>query len=281
MVYPRTVLFDPNGHLYVSDVERNSIYAFSMDGAFVEEITWSSAAVPYLAGIRGDTLLVFNPEARRLDFVLGGALVHTLSTPADLPREALQYVTATDKAIYFKAVAEGFSGYLARLDDQGAVLSRTTLPGPYWRHTGMLRPWGDSLLSLSGFRPVVDVLGADLSMPLDTMALVGFDSPMLRRSFAFMHGHATQAPLLSTSAAPIDDHLFVLNVRPGWLRIDVFDRAGRLQHILVERDPAYNKQFYAIDLAVRSEAPGRYRIAVAVPRPEPVVKFYDWVLPGE
>jgi len=280
VMYPRTVLFDPEGRLFVSDVERNSVYTFSAGGAFLEEVTWSGAAVPYLAGMRGDTLLLFNPEARRLDFVLRGALVHHFSTPGDLPREALQYVAVTDEAVYFKAVAKDFAGYLARLDDEGTVRSRTTLPGSYWRHAGMLRPWGDSLLSLSGFRPVVDVFGAALSMPLDTMALVGFDSPMLRRSFAFMQGHATQAPLLSTSAAPVGDRLFVLNVRPGWLRIDVYDRGGRLQHILVERDPAYNKQFYPIDLAVRREAPGRYRIAVAVPRPAPVVKVYDWVVPG-
>ena len=108
------------------------------------------------------------------------------------------------------------------------------------------------------------------------MALLGFDSPMLRRTFAFRQGDARQAPLLSSSAAPAGDRLFVLNMRPGWLRLDVYDRAGRLQHVLVEADPAYNKQFYAIDLAVRMLDGGGYQIAIAVVEPVPEIRLYRW-----
>ena len=99
---------------------------------------------------------------------------------------------------------------------------------------------------------------------------------MLRRTFAFRQGEARQAPLLSSSAAPADDRLFVLNLRPGWLRIDVYDRAGRLQHILVEGEPVYDKQFYPIDLAARQSETGGYELAVALLEPVPEVRVYRW-----
>lgn len=277
--HPRTVRFGPNGGLFVSDVARNSVYTFAATGAFVAETTWEGAAFPYLAGLRGDTVLVFNPEARRLDFVVRGVAVRRLSTPGDLPPGALQYVTATDEAIYVKVVAKDAAGYVVRLDAQGQVQARAPLLGPHWQHAGLLRVWDEALLSLSGFRPVIDVLPADLAGPLDTLALVGFDSPMLRRTFAFMRGDTYEAPLLSSSAAPAGDRLFVLNMRPGWLRLDVYDQTGRLQHILVQPDPAYNKDFYPVDLAVRMSEAGRYEIAVAVVKPEPEVKLYRWQAP--
>ena len=188
-------------------------------------------------------------------------------------------MTATAEAIYVKVVPKDEAGYVARLDSQGRVQARAPLPGPQWRHAGLLRSWDDALLSLSGFRPVVDVFSADLSTPLDTLPLVGFDSPMLRRTFAFIQGETYEAPLLSSSAAPAGDRLFVLNMRPGWLRLDVYDRAGYLQHVLVQPDPAYDKDFYPIDLAVQPSGGGRYAIAVAVVKPVPEVKLYRWDLP--
>ena len=274
--YPRTMRYGAEGRLFASDAERNSVYAFAPDGTFLEEITWEGAAVPYLAGFRGDTLLVFNPEARQVDFIVEAKPVRHVATPDDLPRGPLQYLTATDEAFYLKVTAKDFAGFIVRLDAEGKEQARTALPGSEWRHAGLLRTWGDSLLSLSGFFPIVDVLDLRLALPLDSMALVGFDSPMLRRTFAFVQGEARQAPLLSSAAAPAGERLFVLNMRPGWLRIDVFDRGGQLQHILVEEDPAYDKQFYPIDLAVRSRASGGYEIAVAVLEPVPELRVYRW-----
>ena len=201
LAYPRTVLFGADGRLFASDAERNSVFTFAPDGTFLDETTWDGAAIPYLSGLRGDTLLVFSPEARRLDFILRGASVRHFATPADLPEGPLQYATATDAAIYLKVTAKNFAGYVARLDARGRPVARVVLPGSEWRHAGLLRPWGDSLLSLSGFFPLVDVLTPDLATPLDSMALLGFDSPMLRRTFAFRQGDARQAPLLSSSAA--------------------------------------------------------------------------------
>ena len=270
--YPRTVRFGKDGRLYVSDAQRNSLFVFEADGDFVEEVAWEGLDVPYLIGVRGDTLLVFNPQAHRIDFVVGGTPVQRVATPEDLPPQPFQYAAATDAALYVKVIAEGAEGYLVRLGDEGVERTRVPLPGPYWRHAGLLRAWGDTLLSLSGYRPVVDVL-PPARAAVDTLALVGFDSPMLARSYRFMRGDADAPPLLSTAAAPAGNRLFVLNLRPGWLRIDVFGRDGRLEEILVQEDPGYNKEFYPMDLAVQEDGRG-VRIAVVTVEPVPEVRLY-------
>ncbi len=274
MKHPRTVFFGPDGRLYVGDTERNSVLVFGDDGAFVEEITDEAFEYPYLAGWRADTLLVFNPTARRLAFVSGGALRRTLATPDDLPpRGALQYMAASDSALFFKALGQNFEGYLARLDARGRIAERHALTGPYWRYAGMLRLWGDSLLSLSGFRPVIDVLTPDGR--LDTLALTGFDSPMLARSRLFLLGETHEPPLLTSSAAASGASLFVLNMRPGWLRIDVYDHAGRLRRILTQENPSFNQEYYPADLAVRRV--GRaFEIAVVAVKPAPSLDRYRW-----
>lgn len=277
MAYPRTVRFGPGGRLFVSDGERNSVFAFADDGTWLEEITWDSVAVPYLAGLRGDTLIVFNPEDRRLDFVLNGIAIRNLPTPTDLPEGPLHYAAATDSALYYKVVGEDFEGYLALLDERGGITERIPLPGPAWRYAGLIRPWGDSILSLTGFLPAVDVLTPDGQ--LDSLALVGFDSPMLARRFSFLHGDTHEAPLLSSSAAPAGDWLFVLNLRPGWLRIDVYDRAGHLQYVLTQPNPGYNKQFYPTDLDVRQDSTGAFDIAVTTVNPTQALHRYRWLVP--
>ena len=275
MAFPRTVSFGPDGRLYVADAERNVVFVFSGEGALLEEWAWEGLAVPYLAGRRADTLVVFSPEAHRLDFVVGGALERSVPTPAALPRGPLQYAAATDSALFFKVDGDDFDGYLARLDERGGIATQLSLPGPPWRHAGLLRAWGDSLLSLAGYRPVVDVL-APGATALDTLALVGFDSPMLARSYAYILGETHAPPLLTSAAAPAADRLFVVNLRAGWLRLDVYDRQGRLQAVLVQEDPQYNRQFFPMDVAARRTAAGTYEIAVVAPKPTPQIRFYRW-----
>ena len=275
LVFPRTVGFGPGGQLYVTDAEADRLFAFSAEGTLLEVHTWDGLAVPYLAGRRGDTLVVFSPETHRLDFVVDGVPVRTVATPDDLPRGPLQYAAATSRALFFKVDGDDFDGYLARLDEAGRVDERYALPGPPWRHAGLLRAWGDSLLSLAGYRPVIDVLPPG-GTRLDTLALAGFDSPMLPRSYAFLRGDTHAPPLLSSAAAPAGDRLFVLNLRAGWLRIDVYDRQGHLQAVLVQEDPQYDRQFFPMDLAVRRAEDGAYEIAVAVPKPRPALHLYRW-----
>ena len=65
--FPRTVRFGPGGQLYVSDVEAGRIFVFSGEGRLVDEWTSDGFSTPYLSGVRGDTVVVFNPAALRLD----------------------------------------------------------------------------------------------------------------------------------------------------------------------------------------------------------------------
>ncbi|MDX1741632.1 MAG: hypothetical protein R3178_10075, partial [Rhodothermales bacterium] len=61
------------------------------------------------------------------------------------------------------------------------------------------------------------------------------------------------------------------------LRVDVYDRSGRLAAVLTEPDPGFNRDYYPTDLAVR-ELPGSstVRIAVAVVHPEPRIDLLEW-----
>ncbi len=276
LAFPRTVLFGPDGAVIVADAERNAVVVFDTTGAVDRILAPGTFDVPFLAGRRGDTLAVFSPGARRIDFVLGDAVVRRVPTPTDLPaRGTLQYAAVTDHTIFFKTLGDDVVGYLARLDERGRIRDRVPLPGPAWRHAGLLRPWGDTLVSLSGFRPVVDLLPPGATA-LDTLALVGFDSPMLARSRLFLLGETHEAPLLIESGAAAGDALFLLNLRPGWLQVDVYDRQGRLRHRLIGPDPAYDKQFYPRDLAVRPHPGGGYTLAVVFTGSEPGVAVFRW-----
>jgi hypothetical protein len=278
---PRTVRFlkgDGPAHLAVSDVERNSLFRFGEDGRVVAETADEAFDIPYLAGTHGDTLVVFNAGADRIDRVAGGRRLAAQSLPVERPSpETLVYVEAAGGDTFVKVIGASVDGYIARLDRRGGTEARAPLTGPYWRDAGFLRVWGDSLLSLSGFRPVVDVLPrgfADGAQP-DSMALVGFNSPMLERSHAYAAGDVSQAPLLAASGAVAGPWLFVLNIRPGWIRIDAYDRSGRLQRRLVQPGRSGNRGFYPLDVAARRTARG-VLLAVTIRSPEPRLELYRW-----
>jgi len=277
LAYPRTVRF-VEGTVAVSDAERNSLFRFGPDGTFRREVADEAFAVPYLIGHRGDTLAVFNAEADRIDFVAEGRRLADRAIAYDRPsREALVYLLATDANLYAKVVGQEVGAHVTRLDATGAVEAQVELGGPYWRRAGFLRAWGDSLVSLSGYRPVVHRLPRAFAdgARADSLSLVGFDSPMLERSFAYAQGDVTKPPLLTPAAAAVGDRLFVLNLRPGWVQIDVYDRDGRLQRRLVEPHSGGNRGFYPLDLDVRRTDAG-YRFAVAVRSPTPRVELYRW-----
>lgn len=274
---PRTVRLGPEGRVWVTDAQRNRLLVFGADGTRRRDVDPSGFDVPYLAGLRADTAIVFNAGADRFDWIVGASTVRSVTFTRPDP-STLAYTLATPEALYAKVVGEDVSDVLLRLDDRtGAVAARTALPGPYWRHAGFLRAWGDSLLSLSGFRPSLQVapLGFADDAPLDTLQLVGFDSPMLPRRYAFAQGDVTQAPLLSVGAAGAGPFLFVLNLRPGWTRIDVYDHSGRLQHVLTPATRTSRPNFYPVDVDVQSTADG-YRLAVVRRAPTPRVTVYMW-----
>lgn len=280
LAHPRTVRFVEGGELAVSDVERNSIFRFGAGGRLVREIGDADFRTPYLIGTRGDTLVVFNAESNRIDWVVDGRRQTGQSLSYERPApETLVYMLATDTTFYAKVLGQNTDSFVARLGADAEPTARAPLRGPHWRYAGFLRAWGDTLVSLSGFRPAVDLLPPnfqDGTVP-DSLALMGFDSPMLERRYAFGQGDATEAPLLTPTAAPFGDRLFVLNLRPGWLQIDVYNRHGRLQRRLVERHEEGNPNFYPLDLDVRRTADG-YLFAVTIRSPEPRLEVLEWEL---
>ena len=277
LAHPRTVRFVEEG-LAVSDVERNSLFRFGADGRLLREVEGAGFRTPYLIGTRADTLIVFNAESNRIDRVVDGRRPAGRSLSYERPApETLVYMLATDTTLYAKVVGQNTDSFVARLGADAQPTARAPLRGPHWRYAGFLRAWGDTLVSLSGFRPTVDLLRRDFQEEAtpDSLALVGFDSPMLERRYAFGQGDATEAPLLSPAAAPVGDTLFVLNLRPGWVQIDAYDRRGRLQHRLVERNEETNPNFYPLDLDARRTEDG-YVFAVTIRSPEPRLKVLEW-----
>lgn len=275
--YPRTVRFSPQGTIYVSDGPNNQILEFlPEDGALESVLTSISYDDPFIVGIRQDTLLVFNPGAKRVDFTLDGETAfHTRLPDMDSTVDDFQYVTASGSHIYYKMLGgDEEEGRLFQLDHSGAIVRQASIPPPNWRHAGMMRMWGDSLISFSGFRPMIHIFNAQNS--LDSLALAGFDSPMLARTRAYSMGQLRQPPLLYSSAAPLGDQLYVLNLRPGWLRIDVFDRKGNLVNRLVQEGPGFNKNFFPVDIDARHREDGFVELIVAYIEPEPQITLYTW-----
>jgi hypothetical protein len=69
-------------------------------------------------------------------------------------------------------------------------------------------------------------------------------------------------------------NLFVLNLRMGWLQVDVFDRGGTLLARLSEADSSYSQHFFPQDIAVRHRFGEEFDIVVAFTRPVPRVALY-------
>lgn len=276
--YPRTVLFGNDDTIYVGDVQSGVLFLFDSSGLPLQSWHDDRLVHPYLAGTRGDTLLVFSPDSSRIFYLLEGRIARQIDLPRPDDRSALQYVAGTEEAIYVKAASAESGVSIHRFDHAGQEVAKKDLRGPYWRYAGMVRTWGDTLLSLSGYRPVVDLLTPEGRV--DSLALVGFDSPMLARSRAFMLGGIKEPPLLSTSAAPAGPYLFVLNLRPGWLRIDVFDRNGRLQFVLTESNSAFDREFFPIAIDVRPQDDAGYLLAVTTHEPVAQLLLYHWKGPA-
>lgn len=275
--YVRSVVFSEDGVLYAADAARGIVVALDADGRHLRTIASDLFSYPYAVSAYSDSAVVFSPGRHRIQAVRGDDVRDISSTPADIPlRGLLQYVHPLHDTLYVKLLGEEFEGFVAPIVEGAASERRVALPGPTWRRAGFLRSWGDTLLSLNGYRPVVDLV-----LPggrLDSMRLLGFDSPMLSRLRLFELGQIDAPPLLSASAAAYGNRLFVLNMRPGWLRIDVYDRSGRLESVLTEPHPGFNRDYYPTDIAVRqlpeSEA---IQIAVAVLRPEARIDLYRWI----
>ena len=274
--YPRTVAFGRDGFLYVTDAGNHRLVRVDTLGA-QRIYDLDTLRYPYLAGFVGNTPMVYSPEAHYVVAVQELGISAWWRVPDEGPeRGGLRYATVVDEGnhvgIWIKVLGPDFDGFVGRVDSSLTIVERIPLPGPYWRYAGLLRSWAGRPLSLSGYLPLVHRVGEG---GLDSLALFGFDSPMLARSRQFVTGQVDVPPLLSAAAAALDSTLFVMNMRPGWLRVDAYDEDGRLIAVYVEPDPVFNQDFYPTDLAVR-RIEGGFEFAVAISEPEPQVRRYRW-----
>ncbi len=276
--YPRTVLFGEDERIYVSDTQNGNIYVLTLDGTLDASFSLPHTEIPYLAGWRHDSLVVFDPERHRFNFVVDRMSVDSIAI-ANIPPNSLQYALANDAGLFLKAVTRDSTHFIWELNRSGELLHESILYGSSWEHAGLLRSVEDQLVSLSGFYPRALTWPEKLSDDPDTLQWWGFDSPMLRRTYAFGQGQGRGAPLLTSSATLEGDYWFVLNQRAGWLRIDIYNTSGMLQYILTEANPEYIKNFYPIDLAANLSQDGTYQLVVILVAPDPSVRIYTWTPP--
>lgn len=283
--FPTSFALLPDGRIVVAETRRGALVTFSATGDYERAFQWASFSFPFVAGTRGDTVAVLNRGSHRVDLVVGEEVAQSLDVPDERNGNAL----LTERGLFYKTAPEDAVSTLYHFGLDGIERARYDLAGPYWRHLGFLRSWGDSLLVLSGYRPVVDVWtpGTPAGTVLDTLALAGLDSPQLERSRLWAAGDVDEPPLLSPAAAVVDDRLFVLNARPGWVHIDVFRRdAGPdgprllLEHSLIQPNPGIDNDFYAVDLAARRVA-GGIEFIVLTTKPAPGLTFFRWAPDGE
>ncbi len=273
--FPRTVAFSPDGALYVADAEANTLLVLTADGQ-VQRTIEADFDAPYLAGFRGDTVVVFNPTPARFDLVADGGVRRSVSVPG-LPADQtlLRYGTAWSGGFAFKGASDDTPAFILLLDAQGQLTERIDLEGPFWQYAGLLRAMGDDLYSLSFYRPVVYRVQPGATAPPVPTPLLGFDSPMLARTRLFLSGEEHEPPLLTSAAASADTLLFALNMRPGWVQIDAFGPDGHLVRRLIQPDPGAERNFFPIHLDARARD-GGYDLAVVLTRPEARVMLYRW-----
>lgn len=273
---PRTVLFDSQGRLVVADSRTHAVHRVDRDGA-IEATVVLNGSIPYLAGQQGDTTWVFSPSLKQVYTLIDVQTVDSVRLDLGAGDErALNWVIRTDSGFVSKVLDDAAGNRIAFHDATGTITKRIDLPGPSWRYAGLLRERGTSAVSLSGFLPFIYSVS---EAGLDSTRLIGFDSPMLARMLQFELGTTEQPPLLSGSAAFAGDWLFVLNMRPGWLHVDVYDSAGELAYLLTQPDPAFNKEYYPTDIAVRQIGEREFEVAITIIEPAPGVERYSWTMP--
>ena len=294
--YPRTLRFTPvggalGGRLVVADPATGDLWTIGPGGAPARRHALGLSG-PYLAGFRSDSVVVYEVGVNRFSIVAAdsaGALRVARRVPfTGLPSDQtlVRYGAAWLGGFAVKYSSEESGAGLLLLDASGRVRHRERLAGPHWRFAGPLRTSGDTLVSVCGFRPVVDRFTASvdssgaapkLVVRRDSEALVGFDSPMLARSRRFLTGDVSSPPLLLPSVAVLGaGELVALNLRLGWIEADRYGPDGRLRARIVERLVTLNPDVLPDDLDARRLADGSLEIVVAVPRPRGRIVAFRW-----
>ena len=273
--------------LAVVDTRLGQILTVSAGGERGPTWTLGEDRFPYLAGVAGDTVVVLSRGGPALEWATARGVARSVPAPEGA---TAAYVGGGRRVVRLGGGPSETPPALVELDARGEVTARHPLRTG-WRASGFVRPWGDSLLALSGYRPVADVLppeasggrasGAGGRAPLDTLAFRGFVSPQLVRSYQFMIGEVDEPPLLSPAAQALGDRLYVLNLRAEAIRVDVYSRAGRLVRVMETRSPTDPEgrpttlDVYPADLAVRFGALGEIEIAVLLRRDRGIFQGAD------
>ena len=240
-----SIQLGPDSLIWVGDLSTSSIRRFTLAAEELPPIRSGEIAYPYLAGRSGSSSFVYDVGTEMLLRLDGENVEATWSLPTRTGGLSLsRFVSVLNGYSYVKDAGSLDHATMA-VSRLGEAPVRTRLPGKPWRYHGILRAWGDRMAGVSSFRPVLYFF--DPSAQLDSMSLKGFNSPMLARSRAFELGEVADPPLMISSFSTIGERLFVLNVRPGTLRIDEYDAAGTLQQVF-QREAPEPESFTPIDL---------------------------------
>jgi len=274
LAYPRTIAYSPEGILWVTDTAQHIVLTLSPEENNLVARDTLPETYPYMAGFRGSSAYVFSPAKHHMYEMDSTGVLREIELKGSLPgKGGLRYATVTDSGFAIKVVAKGFEGYVAETNDTGEITSSHPLVGEEWRYAGQLRTENQTIYSLAGYLPMMDVFEDSRQ---DSLHFMGFDSPMLPRTRQFQMGDTKEPPLLSASAVLADSSWFVLNMRPGWIQVDVYSREGTLRHILTQPSPSFNLEFFPTDIAVHPDGTGGYYIAVALIKPDPRIDRFYW-----
>ena len=276
MPLPTSLGWMDDGRLAVVETQVGGIHVFGADGAYQSQTGLPETSYPYFAGASGEAVAVLaRGTGEVLWAVPGDGVVREISV-GEGARNAWASSPTGSLVVRFGGGIADEPAEIRQLDAAGTVLRTTPLPSP-WRASGFLRVWGDTPVALSGYRPVIDLVTEGRA---DTLALQGFDSPQLARSAQFVRGDADEPPLLTSSAAPLGDHLYVLNLRGDHVRVDVYGRDGVLQRVLVSPGPWHVLEHVALDIGARlstdpGQPEGTVELAVLMQRSRGVIQEAD------
>lgn len=270
-------LTSAEGRYYVADTRNATIYAYDSRDSLIDSFHDPRLEFPFVSGASGDTVAVLSR---------GQHVVHKIRfadnhEPAivesiEIPQERNAVAAWNGSETFVKFTDEDTGSGILRLGD-GILFE---LEPPFWRHIGVMRFWGDTLLAASGYRPIVHVMPQDAHSGFspDSLYLMGFDSPQLPRSRLFAIGSIKEPPLLIPSIVGVGSRLFVMNSRPGWVHIDVFQRTSDglfIERSLLSPQPELGRQFFAADLAVYETDRG-FEILILENRPVAAISRYFW-----
>ena len=251
--YFSSMLLAKEDQIWVTELLSGEVWTFNLDGDSTGALGLQNLDYPYFAGRSGDAVALFSAGSGEIRFVtqvdedIGIAIEPAPALPDGNESSSLsRFVLVVDSVVYVRETDDTGRPQITVVDAAGTVITKV-LPGGAWRYHGVFREWRGRAAASSSYRPVLYFF--DPEAAFDSLYLTGFDSPMLARSRSFSLGETEEPPLMISGFRPVGDHLFVLNVRPGILRIDDYDVDGQLVAVY-ERESPKPDAFTPVDLVV-------------------------------